>query len=126
MVPTQENWLVWCSLAMSFLSITGLVACAVGYWRLASRATRALSRKPPSESTLSSHAVEIAELHSSLGSLAKTVKRLSSRYGMQETRERQAAEPEVIPEGLSKAELRRRMGIAGKSHAEIALMAQGR
>lgn len=127
MDPTPEKWLLWCSLAMALLSMCGAAACAVACSRLASRSIRALNRKSPSESTLAKLEVDQAELFSSLGSLAKTVKRLSSRYGMQETRERQAGpQQEEIPLGLSKQELRRRMGLAGKSHTEIALLAQGR
>jgi len=116
-VTTPEKWLLWCSLAMTLLSMCTAVGCVVAVSRLASRFTRVLNRKSPSESTLAKLEVDQAELFSSLGSLAKTVKRLSSRYGMQEFRER-GDKPET------KEEFRKRM-LSGRSQAEIVQLARG-
>jgi len=117
-----EKWLLWCSLGISLLSTALAVASVVVCSRVGSRFTRVLTRKPPSESTLAKLAVDQAELFSSLDSLTTTVKRLSSRRGMQELRSDRAASE--IPNNLSKAELRRRI-FGSKSQAEIVSMARG-
>jgi len=114
-----EKWLLWCSLGISCVSICLAAACAIASLRLASRFTRVLSRKPPSESTLSKLAIDQAALFSQLDSLATTVKRLSSRRGMAELRESRAN-----PAPETKEEFRKRM-LAGKSHAEIVAQARG-
>lgn len=111
-----NGWQMW-SLAMSTASILLAAASAIACWRLALRCTRALSRKPPSESTLAKLAVDQAELFSSVESLATTVKRLSSRRGMQELRSSRAAS-EAPPPGASKAELRE-FYLKGKSTDDL-------
>lgn len=118
----MEKWLLWCSLGTSLLSMSLAAASAVACSRLASRCIRALKRKPPSESTLARLAADQAEVFSSLESLATTVKRLSSRRGMQDVRATRTAEGE--PGMLSKAELRKRI-FGSKSQAEIVAMARG-
>jgi predicted secreted protein len=105
---------LWCSLFTSILSIFLAAASAAGCWRLASRVGRALNRKPPSESTLAKLAADQAEVFSSLESLATTVKRLSSRRGMQDMRARREAEP------MSKAELLRSLNMSGLTGAAFA------
>lgn len=122
MAQTLENWLLWSCLAMTLLSMCTAVVCAVACSRLASRCIRALNRKPPSESTLAKLATDQAELFSSFESLATTVKRISSRRGMQELRSDRADQAE--PGILSKNELRKRY-IGSKSQAEIVAMARG-
>jgi len=102
--------LLWLSLATSTCSMLLSVACAVVCSRLAFRATRALKRKPPSESILAKLATDQAEVFSSLESLATTVKRISSRHAMQARRSNQVAN-EPPPLGASKAELRRYYGL---------------
>jgi len=122
MAPTPEKWLLWCLLATNFTSILlAAVAVAVS-WRVASRFSRVLKRRPPSESTLQRLSVDQAALASSLESLATTVKRMSSRRGMQEHRSDRAATDG--PGVLSKQELKRRL-LGGKTQAEIVSLARG-
>jgi len=105
------EWLLLCSLLMSILSGLVAVGCVVRCLTLASRVTRALNRKPPSESTLSKVVADVAELNSSFQSLARTLKRLSSRHGMAELRETRAAAEGPPPIGTPKAELRKYYGL---------------
>jgi len=96
-----------------------LVGCVVAVLRMASRSTPPAKRQasppatPPSEAQLATLAADQAELFSTLGKLTTTVKRLSSRAGMQDYRER-AATVEAPPIGTSKAELLRHYGMSGK------------
>jgi hypothetical protein len=110
--------LLWCSLGIGILSISLAATCVLICSRLAFRCTRALKRKPPSESTLAQLAADQAALSSTFQSMATTVKRLSSRYGMEERRSRPAA-TDAPPTGASKAELRRHYGL-NVSHREFA------
>jgi len=102
--------LLWFLLATSITALCLAAAAALVCWRLAFRCTRALKRRPPSESTLTQLAADQAALASSFQSMATTVKRLSSRYGMAERRSNQAAS-EAPPHGASKVELRRHYGL---------------
>jgi len=105
----MEKWLPWFSLATSILSLSLVAVCVGVCSRLASRCTRALKRRPPSESILNQLAVDQAGLSSALQSMATTVKRLSSRHGMQDLRSRQVAS-EPPPPGASKSEIRKFYG----------------
>lgn len=98
------------SLSMNILSICLAVGSVVVCSRLASRVTRALSRRPPSESTLAKLATDQAELSSSVQSLATTVKRMSSRSAIQERRSAPDAN-EPPPPGAPKAALRAHFGL---------------
>jgi len=95
------------------------VCCVVAVSKLASRSTPRAKPKdsppqtPLSEAQLATLAADQAELFSTLGKLTTTVKRLSSRAGMQELRERREA-PEAPPVGTSKAELLKHYGMSGK------------
>jgi len=118
----MEKWLLWCSLGMAFTSICLAATSAVVCWRLASRFSRVVNRRPPSESTLQRLSVDQAALASSLESLATTVKRMSSRRGMQELRSSRAASDPFA--GLSKDDIKRKL-FTGKSQAEIVQLARG-
>jgi len=98
-----------------------VVACVALAWARASRSSRPKKRAdspaetPPSETALAKIAADQAELFSTLGSLTTTVKRISSRHGMQALRERREAEHSTAPpRGASKAELLRYYGMSGK------------
>lgn len=106
----MPNWALWCLLGTTILSVLCAAGCVVACYRLASRCTRVLKRRPPSELTLSQLATDQAALYSSFQSMATTVKRLSSRAGMAELRSRPAAS-EAPPIGASKAELRKHYGL---------------
>jgi len=106
----MPNWLLWCLLLTTILSVLCAAGCVAVCFKLASRCTRVLKRRPPSELTLSQLATDQAALYSSFQSMATTVKRLSSRAGMQELRSRPAAS-EAPPPGASKAELRKYYGL---------------
>lgn len=105
------NALLWCSLLTSLLSILVAVGCVARCLSLASRVTRALNRKPPSASTLSKVVADVAELNSSFQSLARTLKRLSSRHGMAELREERANHSGPPPIGTPKPMLRQYYGL---------------
>jgi len=89
-----------------FPSALSVAAC----WITVSRCTRylkllrSLQETPVSAARLETLAADQAEFASTLQKLTTTVKRLSSRYGMAELRERRADEPP--PVGTPKAELR--------------------
>lgn len=110
----RAETLLYCSLAMAITSILLAAACAIACSRLASRCTRALKRRPPSDATLVRLATDQAALSSSLESLAATVKRISSRHGMRELRSSRAAS-EAPPPGAPKAEVLAFYGLRGKS-----------
>lgn len=104
-------------LATSITSLLLAVTSVAISWSVASRCTRAVKslraalRTPPSNARLIQLETDQAALSSGLSSVTTTVKRLSSRNGMQDVRARQAQEPPPI--GATKAELRRHYGIAG-------------
>jgi len=70
----------------------------------------------PSLARLESLAADQADLCSTLEKLTTTVKRLSSRQGMRDVREREAAADSNSgpPRGTSKADLLRHYGMSGK------------
>lgn len=97
-----------------FIAITSLclaAGCALACWIAVSRSTqltnalRELQRTPTSAARFETLEAEQAEFALSLQKLSSTVKRLSSRYGMAELRERQKGE-EAPPVGAPKAQLR--------------------
>jgi hypothetical protein len=110
MVVSVPQWL----LTTLILSIAWLAAYAIGRWLRASASTRAQKSKrspeptPTSvESRVAQMEVDLAALFSTLEKLTTTIRRLSSRAGMQDLR----AAPSEPPLGTSKAELRRHYGV---------------
>ena len=112
------------------LLITGttsalLAAVSVAaYLRRASPSTRR-AKLPPSlpatesfESRFAQIEADQAELFSTLQKLTTSMKRLSSRAGMQDLRERRGNEPP--PVGTPKTELRKFYGVAGMNGPEQA------
>ena len=101
------------------------LACSAGaYWLAVSRSTQRMkSQDVPSTqisgAQLAAVQAEMAELFSTLGKLTTTVKRISSRHGMADLREREA-QPVVPPVGAPKVELLRHYGMAGKVGPEFA------
>jgi len=108
---------------------TALICSIAGYafaaWKRASPSTRQRKQPPsppttpdsetPSLAHLARLEADQAELFSTLGKLTTTVKRLSSRAGMQDFRDRERAETgEPPPRGTAKAELLRYYGMSGK------------
>lgn len=111
------------SLLITLLTLTSLLAgCAFGAWHMASRSTRTTKRQPsppatlPSElqSQIASLQADQAASYSTLEKLTTTVKRLSSRQGMRDRRDRDQAEFDDPPKGTSKADLLRHYGMSGK------------
>lgn len=109
------------SLIMLITSLCWLVGCALVAWRWGSRSTPrrkqadAPPSTPPSEAHLARLEADQAELFSTLEKLTTTVKRLSSRAGMQDVRARSAqAEQAAPPKGAPKADLLRHYGMSGK------------
>lgn len=101
------------SLCISITSIFLSAICAIACWSAVSRCTRLMSalrevqRTPTSAARFETLEAEQAEFASSLQKLSSTVKRLSSRYGMADLRERRSADQdEEPPVGASKATLR--------------------
>lgn len=114
-----------------FLTLISLLSLAAGYalhaWLTGSASTR--RAKPqhsppvtqPSASALAEVQADQAALFSTLEKISTTVKRLSTRQGMRESRERAQADPGAAPPpGTPKAELYRHYGIAGKTPRQIA------
>lgn len=108
------------SLAIAITSICLAAICASACWIAVSRSTRLtnalreLQRTPTSAARFETLEAEQAEFALSLQKLSSTVKRLSSRYGMAELRERREADAQP-PVGAPKAQLRlwaaRRTGV---------------
>lgn len=107
MGPTAVLW----SLITSILSLSVAATSAVACFRLASRFTRhqkwarGLVMTKTSDAALAAINADLAESFSTLEKLTTTVKRLSSRAGMQDVRERRSTQ-DPPPPGASKAELR--------------------
>jgi hypothetical protein len=105
-----QNAALWWFITLSIALFSGAV-CAALAWRWASASTRHKKQAPLPPSTAISEtrfaAIEAdqAELFSTLQKLTTTVKRLSSRAGMELVRDRQSGGPP--PPGTPKAELRR-------------------
>lgn len=114
----------WITLSCSTLLIA--VSASVA-WLRGSASTR--PRKPPpsppatpispSPSEIASLQTDQAALFSNLEKLTTTVKRLSSRQGMRETRARKES-ASAPPRGAPKAELLRHYGMSGKVGPQFA------
>jgi len=115
--PMEKNVLLWS--LVTVISLLCMVAgCAIAYWVGASRSTPSRKSKPATESTPTS-AVDLANiqadqaaLFSTLEKLTTTVKRLSSRAGMEDVRARRKGETSdhstsgtPPPQGTNKADL---------------------
>lgn len=110
-------------LAMTIISICSAVACVVVLLKRGSASTRrpkpqaSPEQTPSSEVQLALASVQVdqAALFSELEKITTTVKRLSSRQGMRDSRERERAQSsEAPPTGTPKAELLRYYGMSGK------------
>lgn len=120
------------STALLFLQVTVILStllaagCAVACWHLASRFTQLQrwARKrvmtETSDAKLAGVLADQAELFSTLGKLTTTVKRLSSRHGMQDLRERHSSPAGPPPLGDKKAA--REFFLAGKTPAQLHLI----
>ena len=112
-------------LITSIISICLAVISAAISWRVGFRCTRALKSlraalsTPPSHARLTQVEADQAALSSALSSVTTTVKRLSSRHGMQDIRARRADEPPPI--GTPKAELRKFYGVKGPAPGEYGI-----
>jgi uncharacterized protein YlxW (UPF0749 family) len=121
-------------LGTGILSSCLAVGSVLVFSRGASRSTRRTKSEPedsPSQdlrSALASLQADQAELYATLEKLTTTVKRLSSRAGMQELREQRnghessgrASGQNPPPTGAPKAELLRYYGMAGKVGPQFA------
>lgn len=113
-------------LTLSLSTLLVAVSVSVHFWR-GSASTRSAKRpSSPPETPSSQLQSELASLREDVGSLfstleknSTTLKRLSSRAGMRETRERQAS-ASAPPVGAPKAELLRHYGMSGKVGPEFA------
>lgn len=120
----EASALLW-PLAITISSMSLAAAYALVSWRWGSRSTPARKRPSSPEPTENSPEVSVtaalaqlaadqAALFSTLEKLTTTVKRLSSRHGMQDLRERSSPSQTDPPPGTSKAELLRHYGMSGK------------
>ena len=119
-----DNFAALCLLGTGIASILLVVGYALASWGAGSRSTRRTKSTPEPQTPISdahyaSLKAEIAELYSTLEKLTTTVKRISSRHGMQELRERETAHG-APPPGTPKADLLRHYGLAGKQGPEFA------
>lgn len=117
------------SLITSIFSACIAVSCAVVSWRWVSRSialrkwARGLVMTRTSDARQAATDAELAELHSTLQKLTTTVRRLSSRAGMQELRERRSAQPSTdAPPPPGDKAAARRFYLLGKSPAQVAAM----
>lgn len=92
----------WVLLALNFF----LVSLSVGAAITARSALRELRRKLAERSTRSLRELDsaVASLESSLASNTTTIRRLTSRIGMQDVRERRSQASPTMPSDLSPAE----------------------
>lgn len=111
------------------LSLLSLVIAACVRWSRGSPSTPTPKRKASPEATLTSETpaalaavqADQAVLFSTLEKLTTTMKRLSSRAGMRELREKEQADSNSAPPpGASKAEVLRFYKMAGKVGPEFA------
>lgn len=110
------------SLLTLILLLSAVAGYALGALKRGSASTRPTKQPPlppptpPSDTALAQVMADQAELFSTLGKLTTTVKRLSSRQGMQDVRARREAEDSnsAPPVGTSKADLLRYYGMSGK------------
>lgn len=118
-------------LTMLITSLCLIASCVLALcWRVfrstrAPKPPRSPPRTPDSEhpslARLETLAADQAELFSAVGKLSTTVKRLSSRAGMQDFREKERGDSNSAPPvGASKTELLRHYGMAGKVGPEFA------
>lgn len=115
-----ELRLLW---IMTVISTSLAVVFAVVAFRAVSRSTPSRKQPPSPPPTPSSEGLlrvqaDVAELSSAVESLATTVKRLSSRKGMADLRERRRAEeeqPTPPPPGADKGTLYKFYGLSGKA-----------
>lgn len=127
MALNAAQWLL-VTLISSGLLVVGF---ALASWLGASRSTR--GRRPPDlpeptqnsldpsvTAALARLEADQAALFSTLEKLTMTVKRLSSRAGMQDLRAERASSTSEPPEGTSKAELLRHYGMSGKVGPDFA------
>lgn len=112
-----------CLLITLTLSIASVAAAVVVRWKPGSASTRTPKPTPSPETTqtsvtpaaLAAMQADQVALFSTLEKLTTSMKRLSSRSGMRELREREeAGSNSDPPAGTSKAELLRHYGMAGK------------
>jgi len=115
--------LLW-SLIIVISSTLLLVGCALGAFLAASRSTprRKQQGSPPPMSDFEIRFAKVeaeqAELFSTLQKLTTTLRRLSSRAGMEDLRERRSNDPPPI--GTPKAQLREHYKLTGLSSQQIA------
>lgn len=116
-------WLLAMTIALLFL----VVGCVVAFSSRGSASTRRKKSEPEqpptqiSAAAMAQMAADQAELFSTLEKLTTTVKRLSSRQGMRDIREREAeSSASPPPIGTSKADLLRHYGMHGKVGPEFA------
>lgn len=103
-----------------------LASCALLAAIMASWSLRALRKKLAERPTRSLRELEaeIASHDATLSSISMTLRRLSSRYGMQAVRERQKQESEQIPLNLSPAERKARLR-QGLSNGKLKIVRDG-
>jgi hypothetical protein len=119
----MDEFVLRCWQVTMTASVFCVVVAACARWVLGSRSTPTRKPKPSPEATPTSetHAAlaavqaDQAVLFSTLEKLTTTIKRLSSRAGMREIREREQEDSNSAPPvGATKAELLRHYGLAGK------------
>lgn len=116
----QSSVLTW------FCLIWSTACCAGAFWAWGSVSTRRRKpppslEPPPSSGQLARLEADQLELSSALEKINTTMKRLSSRQGMRDLRERQAEDQDTAPPvGAPKVELLRHYGMAGKVGPEFA------
>lgn len=108
----MENALQWCSLLISLLAASVAVRCAVVCLRQASGSTSQAKRVREMET-------RVADLESLLDSMHQTLRRISAREGMRARRAAQSADAPPETKEAARAKY-----LHGRTHQEIALMAQ--
>lgn len=103
----MPGWELITTISLTFLC----VGCAAVAWKQASACSRLLKRVRELE-------LSTADLNSHLDALQESHKRLRSREGMRELRERRSTKNTQRPE--TKGELLQRLGLAGKAGPDFA------